>query len=246
MAALQRRWIDWNVKLRQTQLDGWDEEFVGRHAYVRGFPRTASLNLANAQQGGRPVLDADDPRSEKLQIGRAIDQALRPVPGLPPVESLGFQFNPSEFSETDEDLTVERLNTVASLHRAGTTPASSLFTINHGTAQPADRQAPGALLRSVGVRPAAPGRDGAPADVLRPGAPGRGRVRQPGLRRAAVVHPRPAVEAAHRPLPRGVVVADLRPAGAAVPGARHAGGAPARSGSAGAAPDGRDRAPAAG
>ena len=135
MAALQRRWIDWNVKLRQTQIDGWDEEFVGNYAYVRGFPRTASLNLANAQQGGRPLLNADDPRTEKLQIGRAIDQALRPVPGLPPVESLSFQFNPSEFSETDEDLTVERLNTMAS-HIERHHPGVSLYTINHGTAQP--------------------------------------------------------------------------------------------------------------
>jgi hypothetical protein len=135
MAALQRRWIDWNVKLRQTQIDGWDEEFVGNYAYVRGFPRTASLNLANAQQGGRPLLNADDPRTEKLQIGRAIDQALRPVPGLPPVESLSFQFNPSEFSETDEDLTVERLNKVAS-HIERHHPGVSLYTINHGTAQP--------------------------------------------------------------------------------------------------------------
>ena len=136
MAALQRRWIDWNVKLRQTLVDGWDEELVGDYAYQRGFPRTASLNLANAQQGGRPVLDPDDPRSEQQQIARAIDRGAGPPPGPARRRSCStFQFNPSEFTETDEDLTVRRLELVTRPRDPSATRGVALFTINHGTAQ---------------------------------------------------------------------------------------------------------------
>jgi hypothetical protein len=139
LAAFQRRWIDWNVKLRQTLVDGWDAELVGRYAYERGFPRTASLNLANAQQGGRPVLNPDDPAGEQRQIERAIDEALAPRPGLPDPSLLTFQFNPSEWSEADEDVTVARLELVTRTV-ARRYPQVALYTINHGTSQPPTRK----------------------------------------------------------------------------------------------------------
>ena len=165
MAAVQRRWIDWNVKLRQTLVDGWDSEFVGHYAFERGFPRTASLNLANAQQGGRPVLDAENPAGEHRQLVKAIDQALRPVAGLPPVTLLSFQFNPSEFSEADEDRTVQRLTWVSE-HVARDSPGRRPLHHQSRHLPAPDRQPPGALLRPAGVRPARAGCDDPPADVL--------------------------------------------------------------------------------
>ena len=56
------------------ELASWDAEFVGRYAYERGFPRQVGLNLASAQQGGRPVLDPDDPRGEEVQTDEAVEE----------------------------------------------------------------------------------------------------------------------------------------------------------------------------
>lgn len=135
MADYQRRWIDWNVKLRQTLVDGgFDPAMVGTYAYDRGFPRVVGLNLANGQQGGRPVLDLRDPRPEHDQIAAAIDRLLAPVAGLPDASVLTVNFSPSEFTTAGEDQTVDRLGFVASYVTAHH-PGVRLFTINHGTHQ---------------------------------------------------------------------------------------------------------------
>ncbi len=133
MASYQKRWIDWNVKLRTTMVNGWDQEYVGDYAYLRGFPRVAGLNLLNAQQGGRPVLDPDDPRPESEQLTAAIQSAMAPSPGTPEVSRFGFQFNPSEFTEADDQATVNRLTFIADYFRSNH-PQVRLYTINHGTA----------------------------------------------------------------------------------------------------------------
>jgi len=135
LADLQRRWIDWNVRLRQTEVDGWDAALVGDHAYQRGFPRTAGLNLLNSQQGGRPILDPDDPRPEEVQLAEAIDEQMAEVDGLPPVTHFGFQFNPSEFTTAPEDDTLRRLTFVTDYLTAHW-PDVVVSTINHGTGQP--------------------------------------------------------------------------------------------------------------
>jgi hypothetical protein len=135
MAAYQRRWIDWNVKLRQTVVDGgFDPALVGSYAYDRGFPRVAGLNLTNGQQGARPVLDPADPRPENVQIAEAIERLLAPVPGLPDVSVLTVLFCPSEFTQADEDRTVGRLS-FATRYVSEHHPGVRLFTINHGTHQ---------------------------------------------------------------------------------------------------------------
>ncbi len=135
MADYQRRWIDWNVKLRQSLVDGgFDPALVGSYAYDRGFPRVVGLNLANGQQGGRPVLDLQSARPEHEQIAGAIDRVLAPIAGLPDVSILTVNFSPSEFTTADEDQTVERLGFVASYVTAHH-PRVRLFTINHGTHQ---------------------------------------------------------------------------------------------------------------
>jgi hypothetical protein len=135
MAGYQRRWIDWNVKQRQTLVDGWSPELVGTHAHDRGFPRGVSLNLLNSQQGRRPVIDPDDPRPERVQIAEALDELMATVPGSPPPRHLSFQFNPSEFTVADEQRTVDRLTFVTE-HVTSRWPDVDLWTINHGTAQP--------------------------------------------------------------------------------------------------------------
>ena len=135
-AGFQRRWIDWNVKVRSTEVNGWDEGVIGTYPYDRGFPRSAGLNLLNGQQGGRPVLDADDPRPESVQIAEAIDEQFAPREGVPPVTSFGFQFNPNEFTTADERLTVERISFITTYINERW-PDVEVRTINHGTAQEA-------------------------------------------------------------------------------------------------------------
>jgi hypothetical protein len=139
MADYQRRWIDWNVKLRQTLVDGgFDPALVGSYPYDRGFPRVAGLNLASGQQGGRPVLDPADRlaarQPERAQIDAAIDRALAPVAGLPEVSALTVLFSPSEFTQAGEDQTIERLTGVVRTLRERH-PGVRVFTINHGTHQ---------------------------------------------------------------------------------------------------------------
>ncbi len=132
MAAYQKRWIDWNVKMRQTEVDGWDSQRIGNYAYERGFPRGAGFNLLNTQQGGRPLLDPDDPRPESQQIADAIDARMVPVNGLPDVSRFGFQFNPSEFTEADHQKTVNRLNFITN-YITEHYPGVDIQTIYHGT-----------------------------------------------------------------------------------------------------------------
>ena len=143
MAAYQKRWIDWNVKMRTSWVSGWDRSQVGDYAYARGFSRGAGFNLLNAQQGGRPILDPDDPRTEEAQLTAAIDARLSPVRGLPDPVEFGFQFNPSEFTEVDDQDTVRRLTFIAD-YIGENYPGVSIRTINHGTA--------GAPTEHYGVR----------------------------------------------------------------------------------------------
>lgn len=134
MAALQRRWIDWNVATRQTHATGFDLEHVGLYAFERGFPREAGFRLLNSQQGGRPILDPDDPRPEEQQIHDALEIALAPLEGAPEVSTFNFQFNPSEFTEADAQETVDRLHVVSD-YLSEHHPTVQQWTINHGTAQ---------------------------------------------------------------------------------------------------------------
>lgn len=133
-AAYQRRWIAWNVKLRHSDVDGFDDSLVGSYPYDRGFPRQTGLNLLETQQGGRPVIDPDDPRPESVQIALAIDAAMAPVPGLPPVTIFIVLFNPSEFTVAPEQATIDRLTFVTTyIHDRW--PGVDIRTINHGTAE---------------------------------------------------------------------------------------------------------------
>ncbi len=133
-ASYQRRWVDWNVRVRHDEVDGFDESVIGAYAYDRGFPREVGLNLVETQQGGRPVIDPSDPRPEAVQIAEAIDAQMAPVAGMPAVSRFTFLFNPSEFTVADEQVTLDRLTFVTTY--VGTHwPDVEIRTINHGTAQ---------------------------------------------------------------------------------------------------------------
>src|SRR5690606_5428295 len=93
-------------------------------------------SLLGTQQGGRPILDADDPRPEDQQLRAAIDRALAPRPGAPPAHRLEVQFGSSEFTELDPALTLARLAFVAE-DVAARYPEVAVEAINHGTFGPA-------------------------------------------------------------------------------------------------------------
>ncbi len=133
MGQYQRNWIDWLLKNRSTRSGGWDGEFVGDYAFMRGFPRGAGLNLYSSQQGGTPLIDPDDPRSVEEQIAAAIEQRMAAVAGMPDVTQFGFTFNPSEFTEGDPEETVETLTFIANTIAADY-PGVRVECINHGTA----------------------------------------------------------------------------------------------------------------
>jgi hypothetical protein len=134
-ARYQQHWIDWNIKIRHTDVDSVDEAAIGSYAYDRGFPREAGINLLETQQGGRPVIDPDDPRPEHVQIAEAIDRQMAPVSGMPEVGSFGFIFNPSEFTTAGEEITVDRLSFVTNYVQQRW-PKVEIRTVNHGTASP--------------------------------------------------------------------------------------------------------------
>ncbi|HEY4176399.1 MAG TPA: hypothetical protein VGM90_06190 [Kofleriaceae bacterium] len=134
---LQKHWIDWNVKIRSTDADGWDESVIGTYAYDRGFPRDTGINLVSSQQGSHPVLDPDDPRPEHEQMQAAIDDAMADRDGVPSPSSFGFTINPSEFTTVDADLTIDRMTFITNyIHQRW--PDVEVRTINHGTGQGPD------------------------------------------------------------------------------------------------------------
>lgn len=129
MAAYQRRWIDWNIKMRQTAVDGWIARLVGNYAYERGFPRHTGFDVLRSQRGGRPIIDPDDPRPESEQIVEAIDVAMAPQDGQPAPSR--FRFSPSVFPVANEEHTVNRL-TLITEHLSASYPEVDIYTINHG------------------------------------------------------------------------------------------------------------------
>ena len=129
----QHNWIAWNVKLRHTAVDGYDDASAP-YAYERGFAREGGVNLVETQQGATPVIDPTDPRPEAEQMAAAIDAQMAAVAGQPELSTFTFEFNPSEFTVASEQVTVDRINFVTSyIHRKW--PNVEIKTINHGTAE---------------------------------------------------------------------------------------------------------------
>lgn len=130
-----RRYIDWEIKNLASQgKDGFGEGELRGYGQRRGFPRSAGFSLHNQQQGGRPIVDPDDPRSEEEQIAAAIDERMGDDPALWP-EFFGFTFNPSEFTEINDLDAVRQLTFIAE-YMEEHYPGVTVHCINHGTAGP--------------------------------------------------------------------------------------------------------------
>ncbi|MCZ7678511.1 MAG: hypothetical protein M5U28_06950 [Sandaracinaceae bacterium] len=127
------RYIDWQIKNGASR--GHEGIGDGEHrtrGVDRGFPRTAGISLHNQQQGGRPIVDPDDPRPVEEQIAAAIDERMQPADGLAP-EVFSFSFNPSEFTEIPDTDAVAQITFIGD-YMAERYPEAIVETTNHGTA----------------------------------------------------------------------------------------------------------------
>ena len=132
MAGYQRRWVAWNVKMRQTEVDGWDYDKLGNYAFDRGFQRGAGFTLDNTQQGSERLINPDDPRPVNEQLAAAIDQRMLHVDGLPDVTTFGFTFGSNEFAKDDPKTALDEM-TFITTYLTQHYPGIQVSTINHGT-----------------------------------------------------------------------------------------------------------------
>lgn len=126
-----RRYIDWTVKnLASDGLNGIGDGELNDYGHRRGFPRSSGFSLYGIQQGSRPVIDPDDPRSDEEQLVEAIEERMNADPRP---ELFNFSFNPTEFTEAVDTDVVRQLTFIAD-YFAEHYPDTILTTINHGTA----------------------------------------------------------------------------------------------------------------
>lgn len=127
-----KRYIDWQIKNGASYgTTGYGDGERASYGLKRGFKRTAGFSLHNQQQGGRAVIDPDDPRPVEDQIADAIDERMGNDPNDYP-EFFSFTFNPSEFTELDDREAVAQLTFIAD-YMAVKYPKTIVYTINHGT-----------------------------------------------------------------------------------------------------------------
>lgn len=133
-----RRYIDWQIKNGASDgHGGFPREGFQRYGIERGYPTSSGFSLYGIQQGGRPIIDPDDPRPWQDQIAEAIDQRMGDDPEAFP-EIFSFTFNPTEFmdvTELDDTVVVEQLTFIAD-YFADHYPDTILMTNNHGSYGP--------------------------------------------------------------------------------------------------------------
>lgn len=129
-----RRYIDWQIKNFASFGTSGVSHFADLEDYGvrRGFPRSTGFSLHNQQQGGGGIIDPDSPLSDEEQIAAAIDERMGNDPDAYP-EHFHFTFNPSEFTEIDDETIVRQLTFIAD-YMAETYPDTVVMTTNHGTA----------------------------------------------------------------------------------------------------------------
>ena len=128
-----KRYVDWQIKnMASFGTVGWGSGQWADYGRRRGLPRSTGFSLHNQQQGGQAVIDPDDPRSEEEQIAAAIDARMGADPNDYP-EFFDFTFNPSEFSEIDDQDAVRQLTFIAD-YITQKYPKTQVHTTNHGTA----------------------------------------------------------------------------------------------------------------
>lgn len=130
-----RRYIDWQIKnlasFGTESIAADPDEAMRDYGLIRGLPRGSGFALHNQQQGASGVINADDPRTEEEQIAAAIDQRMGDDPEKYP-HIFNFTFNPSEFTEIDDQDAVRQLTFVAN-YFAEHYPDTKLSANNHGT-----------------------------------------------------------------------------------------------------------------
>jgi hypothetical protein len=130
-----QRFIDWEIKnLASNGKKGIGTGELAGYGLMRGFWSEAGFDLHNRQQGGSSIINPDDPRSWQEQVTDAIELRMGDDPERYP-QHFGFTFNPSEFTEIDDQLAVEQMTFIADLF-AERYPDTRLTTINHGTYGP--------------------------------------------------------------------------------------------------------------
>ncbi len=134
-AAEVDRYVDWQIK----NLASFGTLGANDRGRIRGLPRSGGFSLHNEQQGGRPLIDPDDP-DWRSQVAAAIDAQM--AADDPPTH-FGFTFNPSEFTEIDDQQAVEELTFIAD-YFAERHPEVDLYATNHAT--------PGEPTEHYGVR----------------------------------------------------------------------------------------------
>lgn len=125
------RYIDWQLKNRAS----YGHSGIGSGEYAdyglrRGYFRSTGISLHNSQQGGTAIIDPDDPRTEEEQIAEAIQERMGDGPDYP--EQFSFSFNPSEFTEVDDQDVVRQMTFIAD-YMAEQYPDTRVMTLNHGT-----------------------------------------------------------------------------------------------------------------
>ena len=129
------RYIDWQIKNGASRGHGGiGAGELATHGLDRGLLLATGFSLHNTQQGGRPLIDPDDPRTEEEQIAAAIEERMQRADGRTP-DVFGFTFNPSEFTEIPDTDAVRQITFIADYLREHY-PGTRVETINHGTAGP--------------------------------------------------------------------------------------------------------------
>ena len=128
------RYIDWQIK----NLGSYGHSGVGtgdlsEHGLRRGFPKSEGFALHGVQQGDRPIIEPDDPRSEEAQIEAAIRERMGDPAGDYP-ELFQFTFNPSEFTTLPAADIIRQLTFITNFITE-TYPRTKIYATNHGTAQ---------------------------------------------------------------------------------------------------------------
>ncbi len=132
MAGYHRRWVGWNVKMRQTAVDGWDYDKIGNYAFDRGFQRGGGFSLDDTQQGSHPLIDPGSPLSTNDQLAAVIDAQMAPVPGLPNNTTFGFTYGSNEFAKDDPTKALDEMTFITN-YITQKYPGVQVSTINHGT-----------------------------------------------------------------------------------------------------------------
>ena len=125
-------YIDWCVKnLASDGRGGIPVEGYEQYGIMRGFTTSAGFRLYGMQQGNHGLIDPDDPRPADQQITDKITELMGTDPDNYP-DFFSFNFDPTEFTEMDDQLVVHQMTVIADFIDQNY-PGVQIVTTNHGT-----------------------------------------------------------------------------------------------------------------